>query len=248
MPGTNDVGAETSDAARSGPPTNLYDAPAYASTRLRAPQRPLVPLPAGPTERHGPAFPDARVGPREPDLTRNACRTGGEPVGERINVSGRLLGRDGRPIAGQLVEVWQANAAGRYAHDVDRHPAPLDPNFQGAGRTLTDRDGRYRFTTIKPGAYPWKNHHNAWRPAHIHFSVFGRAFTERLVTQMYFPGDPLLAHDPIFGAIADEEARQQLVAGFDWETTEPDWALGYRFDLVVGDRVALSAPGAAAFR
>jgi protocatechuate 3,4-dioxygenase beta subunit len=204
----------------------------------------LVPLAHGPTERHGPLFSDHPVDPGERDLTRSAATGQREPLGERINVSGRLLGTDGRPIGGQLVELWQANSAGRYAHEVDQHPAPLDPAFLGAGRTLTDREGRYSFTTIKPGAYPWRNHHNAWRPAHIHFSVFGRAFTERLVTQMYFPGDPLLAYDPIVASVVDPDARQRLVCTFDWDTTEPEWALGYHFDLVVGGHLAAGSPGA----
>jgi protocatechuate 3,4-dioxygenase beta subunit len=217
---------------------------AYRSTALRAPGQPLVPLVHGPTERHGPLFSDHPVDPGERDLTRSAVTGHREPLGERIHVSGRLLGTDGRPIGGQLVELWQANSAGRYAHEVDQHPAPLDPAFLGAGRTLTDGEGRYSFTTIKPGAYPWRNHHNAWRPAHIHFSVFGRAFTERLVTQMYFPGDPLLAHDPIVASVLDPDARRRLVCTFDWDTTEPEWALGYHFDLVVGDHLAAGTPGA----
>jgi protocatechuate 3,4-dioxygenase beta subunit len=170
-------------------------------------------------------------GPLDHDLTR---RHHGEPLGERIIVTGRVLDGDGRPVPHTLVEVWQANASGRYAHAVDQHPAPLDPNFTGAGRCLTDADGRYRFVTIKPGAYPWRNHHNAWRPAHIHFSVFGTAFTQRLVTQMYFPGDPLFAYDPIFQSIPDEKARELLVARFDLETTEPEWALGYQWDIQLG--------------
>jgi protocatechuate 3,4-dioxygenase, beta subunit len=149
-----------------------------------------------------------------------------------------VLGSDGRALRGQLVEIWQANAAGRYRHEVDAHDAPLDPNFSGAGRTLTDDDGRYRFVTVKPGAYPWGNHPNAWRPSHIHFSLFGRAFTERLVTQMYFPGDPLFAYDPIFQSIRDERARERLVSSFDLSLTEPEWALGYRFDIVLGGRDA----------
>ena len=158
--------------------------------------------------------------------------------GRLVVVSGQLLDSDGRPIRGDLVEVWQANAAGRYQHRNDVHPAPLDPNFTGCGRTLTDDDGHYRFTTIKPGAYPWQNHPNAWRPAHIHFSVFGRAFTQRLVTQMYFPGDPLFGADPIFNSIRDPKARERMVSTFDWETTTPEWALGYRFDIVLGGRAA----------
>jgi protocatechuate 3,4-dioxygenase beta subunit len=219
---------------------DLYDAPEYRSTTLRAPRRPLVPLPHGPTERHGPVFAPDHVGTADADLTRQHA---GEPLGERIIVAGRLLDGDGRPIAGQLVEIWQANAAGRYAHDNDQHPAPLDPNFTGGGRTLTDVRGGYRFTTIKPGAYPWGNHPNAWRPAHIHFSVFGRAFTERLVTQMYFPGDPLLALDPIALAVRDERARQRMVSSFALDLTEESWALGYRFDIVVGGHLATPAEG-----
>jgi protocatechuate 3,4-dioxygenase beta subunit len=129
--------------------------------------------------------------------------------------------------------LWQANAAGRYAHKIDQHDAPLDPNFTGCGRTITDENGFYQFVTIKPGAYPWTNHHNAWRPAHIHFSLFGQAFLTRLVTQMYFPGDPLLRFDPIFNSIPDEKARNHLISSFDWEATTPNHALGYRFDIVL---------------
>jgi protocatechuate 3,4-dioxygenase beta subunit len=216
------------DADRAEPP---YDAPDYRSTELRAPKRPLLLLPPSLSETTGPVFGDDAVAELDGDLTR---QHGGEPLGERIVVSGRVVDPDGRPLRGTLLEVWQANAAGRYRHDGDRHPAPLDPNFTGAGRALTDDDGRYLFTTIKPGAYPWGNHPNAWRPAHIHFSLFGRAFTERLVTQMYFPGDPLLDHDPIFQSIRDPKTRGLLISTFDWETTTPEWALGYRFDIVVG--------------
>lgn len=206
-----------------------YDWPAYRSSELRFPKRPLLKLPTGATERHGPVFGTSRVELSDADLT---AQHDGDPLGERIIVSGRLLDGSGRPIAGQLVEVWQANAAGRYAHRGDQHPAPLDPNFSGAGRCLTDGEGHYRFVTVKPGAYPWGNHPNAWRPAHIHFSVFGRAFTERLVTQMYFPGDPLLPLDPIYNAVS-ERARVRMVSAFDLDTTVEEWALGYRFDVVV---------------
>jgi protocatechuate 3,4-dioxygenase beta subunit len=144
-----------------------------------------------------------------------------------------VLNEDGRPVPNALVEIWQCNAAGRYIHAKDDHPAPLDPNFTGAGRMVTDADGQYQFTTIKPGAYPWRNHRNAWRPAHIHFSLFGSNFLSRLVTQMYFPGDPLFAHDPIFQSIPDVRARERLVSNFDLALTTPEWALGYRFDIVL---------------
>jgi len=208
-----------------------YVYPDYKATRLRGPKKPLVILPHTLSELTGPAFGDGTVAAGDDDLTAGH---GGEPLGERIVVSGRLTDGDGRAIPNTLVEVWQANAAGRYHHRNDRHPAPLDPNFTGAGRALTDSEGRYRFVTIKPGAYPWGNHPNAWRPAHIHFSVFGRAFTQRLVTQMYFPGDPLQDVDPIFQSIRDPAARELMVSSFDWETTTPEWALGYRFDIVLG--------------
>ena len=213
-------------------PPYLY--PDYVATRLRAPE-PLVPLPRTPTETTGPLLGEGRVGALDHDLTRQHP---GEPLGERIIVQGRLLDADGRPVPGMLVEVWQANAAGRYRHDVDRHPAPLDPNFSGAGRCVTDAAGRYRFVTVKPGAYPWRNHHNAWRPAHLHFSLFGRSITQRLVTQMYFPGDPLLALDAIYNSVPDPAARRRLVARFDLETTEPQWALAYRWDIVLRGRHA----------
>jgi protocatechuate 3,4-dioxygenase, beta subunit len=206
------------------------DYPGYRSTALRAPRRPLVTLPEELHRIDGPVFGEDAVGPSDADLTR---QHDGEPLGERITVSGRVLDEDGRPVRGALVEVWQANAAGRYRHEVDRHPAPLDPNFSGAGRCLTDDDGAYSFVTIKPGAYPWGNHENAWRPAHIHFSLFGRTFTERLVTQMYFPGDPLFAFDPIFNAVRDPKARARLIAEFDLERTQPEWALAYRWDIVL---------------
>jgi protocatechuate 3,4-dioxygenase beta subunit len=207
----------------------------YRSTALRAPQRPLVRIPGGPTERSGPDG-AALVADRRPaaDLTRQHT---GEPLGERVLVEGRVADAGGRPLPGVLVEIWQANAAGRYAHDGDQHPAPLDPNFSGAGFCLTDGEGFYRFVSIKPGAYPWRNHPNAWRPAHIHFSVMGRAFSQRLITQMYFPGDPLLAYDPIFASVP-APARERLIASFDIGRTVPEWALAYRFDIVLGGREA----------
>jgi protocatechuate 3,4-dioxygenase beta subunit len=209
--------------------------PEYRSTLLRAPDQPFLLLPAALADTSGPVFGHGAVGDYENDLTRQHR---GEPLGERINVSGQVVDRDGRPIRNALIEIWQANSAGRYIHAVDRHPAPLDPNFTGAGRCMTDDEGRYRFVTIKPGAYPWGNHPNAWRPAHIHLSLFGRAFTDRLVTQMYFPGDPLFAYDPIFQAVRDPAARERLISRFDLETTEPEWALGYRFDVVLGGSAA----------
>lgn len=207
----------------------------YASTAKRAPTQPLVLLPHTLSETTGPVFGADVLGPNDHDLTR---QHGGEPIGERIVVSGRVIDQDGRPVPSTLVEVWQANAAGRYRHQNDRHDAPLDPNFSGCGRVLTDADGRYRFVTIRPGAYPWRNHYNAWRPAHIHFSLFGRAFATRLVTQMYFPGDPLLPLDPILASIPDGQSRERLVSAFDLDTTVPEVALGYRFDIVLRGRDA----------
>jgi protocatechuate 3,4-dioxygenase beta subunit len=204
--------------------------PDYRSTAKRAPSRPLLPLPEEVHRLEAPVFGEDALAPGDADLTSGHA---GEPLGERIIVHGRVVDEDGRPVPNVLLEVWQANAAGRYHHDVDRHPAPLDPNFTGAGRLLTDSAGRHRLVTVKPGAYPWRNHPNAWRPAHIHFSVFGRAFTQRLVTQMYFPGDPLFPYDPIFNSVRDSAARALLVAAFDLETTEPEWALAYRWDVVL---------------
>ncbi len=209
-------------------PPNLYEP--YRSTVRRAPRKPLIFLPHTLAESSGPLFGHDAVGESDHDLTRQHA---GEPQGERIIVAGRVVDDSGRGIAHSLVEIWQTNAAGRYRHSKDEHPAPLDPNFSGAGRTLTDENGFYRFVTIKPGAYPWNNHHNAWRPAHIHFSLVGPAFVTRLITQMYFPGDPLFAFDPIFQSIPSERARQRLVAKFDLDATQPAWALGYRFDLVL---------------
>jgi protocatechuate 3,4-dioxygenase, beta subunit len=216
-----------------GQPPYLW--PDYVSTRLRAPLESLVIVPQTLSELTGPAFGDGDVGELDHDLTR---QHDGEPLGERIIVSGRVTDRDGRPVRSALIEIWQANAAGRYLHDGDQHPAPLDPNFAGAGRCLTDDDGVYRFVTVKPGAYPWRNHDNAWRPAHIHLSLFGRAFTNRLVTQMYFPGDPLFVQDPIFQSVRDSNARDRLVCAFDIDSTVPEWALGYRFDVVLGGPAA----------
>lgn len=212
-----------------------YLHPAYASTRKRAPSQPLIFLPHTLSETTGPVFGHGDVRAGDNDLT---CHHQGEPLGERIIVTGRVLDENEHPVRNALVEVWQANAAGRYRHKVDQHGAPLDPNFTGAGRMLTGDDGSYRMVTVKPGAYPWQNHPNAWRPAHIHFSVFGAGLLTRLVTQMYFPGDPLLAFDPIFNSIPDEKARLRLVSQFDWHATTPGHALGYRFDIVLRGRQA----------
>jgi protocatechuate 3,4-dioxygenase, beta subunit len=212
-------------------PDSFY--PDYRATRQRAPSQPLIFLPHTISEITGPVFGDSDVNPVDSDLTSHHA---GEPLGERIIVRGRVVDGNGRPVSNSLIEIWQANAAGRYAHKRDNHPAPLDPNFTGTGRTLTDKDGYYNFVTIKPGAYPWNNHDNAWRPAHIHFSLFGPAFVTRLITQMYFPGDPLLAYDPIFQSIPDERARQRLISKFDLETTKPHWALGYSFNIVLRGR------------
>src|SRR5215207_353335 len=211
-----------------------YLHPDYVSTRKRAPRRPLVPLPQTLSEVTGPVYGHERVGELDHDLTRQHA---GEPLGERMILHGRVLDGDGRPVRNTLIEIWQANSAGRYRHDVDRHPAPLDPNFSGAGRCVTDSEGRWRFVTVRPGAYPWRNHANAWRPAHIHFSVLGRAFVQRLITQMYFPGDPLFAFDPILGSVP-EGARERLVSRLDMDLTMPEWALGYRWDIVLGGRAA----------
>jgi protocatechuate 3,4-dioxygenase, beta subunit len=211
-----------------------YDFEGYRSTAKRAPRQPLVILPHTLTELSGPVYGHADASPEDADLTR---RHAGEPLGERIIVHGHVLDEDLRPVAHTLVEVWQANAAGRYMHVVDQHPAPLDPNFTGAGRAVTDEKGYYRFVTVKPGAYPWRNHHNAWRPAHIHFSLIGHTFLQRLVTQMYFPGDPLFPFDPIFNSVEDEKARLRMIASFDLENSVPEWALCYRFDIVLRGRL-----------
>ncbi len=204
--------------------------PDYRSTALRAPSQPLVLLRQGLTEITGPLLGSDRVVATDSDLTRQHS---GAPIGQRIIVHGQVRDSDGRPVPETLIEVWQANAAGRYRHAVDNWPAPLDPNFTGAGRCLTDSTGGFRFTTIKPGIYPWGNHHNAWRPAHIHFSLFGRAFTSRLVTQMYFPDDPMLTLDPIFNSVPSAAGRAALISAFDLAETQPDWALAFRFDIVL---------------
>jgi protocatechuate 3,4-dioxygenase beta subunit len=209
--------------------------PAYRSTVLRAPSQVPILLPHSMTELTGPALGEGRVTGADADLT---MADGGEAQGQRIVVHGQVRDSGGRPVPHTLIEVWQANAGGRYRHHVDRHDSPLDPHFTGIGRALTDADGRYRFVTIKPGAYPWGNHPNAWRPAHIHFSLFGQAFTQRLVTQMYFPDDPLFAYDPIFNSVPSEAGRRALIASFDLGATVEAWALGFRFDIVLRGRDA----------
>ena len=209
--------------------------PEYKSSIKRAPSKPLIPMRHTLSELTGPVYGHETVRAGDNDLT---TMHKGEPLGERIIVHGQVLDEDRRPVPDALVELWQANACGRYVHLVDQHPAPLDPNFTGAGRTISDKNGYYKFITIKPGAYPWGNHHNAWRPNHIHFSVFGHSFVSRLVTQMYFPGDYLFPFDPIFNSVTDEKARMRMVSTFDLEATIPDWALAFRFDIVLRGREA----------
>lgn len=206
------------------------DYPPYRSSALRHPTKDLQHADPETIELWAPCFGNWDVDPLEADLTLGRD---GEAIGERLVVTGRITDGEGRPVRRQLVEIWQANAGGRYVHKRDQHPAPLDPNFTGAGRCLTDDDGVYRFTTIKPGPYPWRNHLNAWRPAHIHFSLFGTEFTQRLVTQMYFPGDPLFPLDPILQSVIDPAARARLVATYDHDLTSPEWATGYRWDIVL---------------
>jgi protocatechuate 3,4-dioxygenase beta subunit len=228
-PGVEVVGYRRDDADVDPP----YLSPDYVATRTRAPKRPLILLPHTLSEVTGPVYGDDRIGELDHDLTR---QHDDEPIGERIILHGRVLDGDGRPVPGTLVEIWQANSAGRYRHVVDGHPAPLDPNFTGAGRCLTDADGGYRFITVKPGAYPWPNHPNAWRAQHVHFSVFGPAFATRMVTQMYFPGDPLFFQDPIFHSVRDPRDRDRMVSAFDLDNTIEQWALAYRFDIVLRGR------------
>ena len=224
-----------------GQPDPPYHFPDYRSTVLRSPTKALVVPPPGMTELTGPVFGESDLRESDADLTAHGS---GEPIGERIIVHGTVTDDRGTPVPGTLVEAWQANAAGRYRHDRDRHPAPLDPNFVGAGRCLTDDEGRYHFVSIKPGPYPWKNHTNAWRPAHIHLSLFGRSFSQRLVTQMYFPGDPLFYQDPIFNGVRDERTRNRMISVYDHGATREEWATGYRFDIVLGgaDATPLERP------
>jgi len=224
------VSEETPDSYIREPPEAHppLDYPPYKSTALRHPKQPLVYLPHTITEITGPQLGTERVRDGDSDLT---AQHAGTPIGERIIVSGRILDTNGKPLRDTLVEVWQANAAGRYRHVGDRWEAELDPNFSGAGRCLTDGEGRYRFTTIKPGPYPWGNHHNAWRPAHIHFSLLGRSFAQRLVTQMYFPADPLFEFDPIFNSVRDRAARERMISRFQMHESVDHWALAFEFDV-----------------
>ncbi|MEV4510101.1 protocatechuate 3,4-dioxygenase subunit beta [Dactylosporangium sp. NPDC049525] len=232
LPSQRDISAEI-EALHAGPPPArqpMLSFTPYRSSTLRHPTKELRHADPEGAELVAPVFGHCDVDPLEADLT---IQHGGEPVGERIVVQGRVTDGDGRPVRRQLVEVWQANAGGRYIHRRDQHPSPVDPNFTGVGRCLTDDDGGYRFVTIKPGPYPWRNHVNAWRPAHIHFSLFGTQFTQRLVTQMYFPGDPLFALDPIYQSITDPLARERLVSAYDHDLSEHEWLLGYRWDIVL---------------
>jgi protocatechuate 3,4-dioxygenase beta subunit len=209
--------------------------PPYKSTTHRGPQQPLLRLDAPVPVSEG-ITPKSRILlPNDADLTKHGD---GEPIGEKIVVTGRIVDEDGKPVRNSLLEVWQCNAAGRYRHKKDQHDAPLDPNFSGWGKMMTDDDGRYRLVTIKPGPYPWGNHEKAWRPAHIHFSLFGNVYAQRLVTQMYFPGDPLFEYDPIFQSIPDEAARQRLISRFSIDETVSDQMLGYVFDVVLRGRDA----------
>ena len=210
-------------------------APGYKSSVLRSPEKPLIAHDSTLSEMTGPVFGHDRLGPLDADLIRNAM-VDGEPVGPRILVHGRVTDETGRPVPGALIEIWQANAGGRYRHVTEKYIAPLDPNFGGCGRTITDEAGGYCFRTIQPGAYPWPNGPNDWRPAHIHFSIFGRAFAQRLITQMYFEGDPLIPHCPILNAIPDPCAVESLVAPLDRNAAMPMDALAYRFDIVLRGR------------
>jgi protocatechuate 3,4-dioxygenase beta subunit len=219
-------------AAPGSQPAN--DSPEYGSTHKRHPLRPLLHFPQTITETTGPGFSPSHF----PAMIDISTVDGKAALGERIIVRGRITDEDGRPVPNTMIEIWQANAAGRYHHPGDQHDAPLDPNFKGTGRVFTDAEGWYQFTSIKPGSYPWRNHYNAWRPNHIHYSFFGPGFATRLITQMYFPGDPLLALDPIYNTVPDTRTRERLVSRFDIEITKPEWALGYRFDVVLRGRDA----------
>ncbi|HUE18560.1 MAG TPA: protocatechuate 3,4-dioxygenase subunit beta [Stellaceae bacterium] len=224
---------EYNSELKGGQPSNNW--PAYGSTVKRHPERPSVALKQTLTEITGPGFANGWSGPDVADLTKQHK---GDPIGERMILAGRILDEDGKPVPKTLVEIWQANSAGRYQHANDTHPAPLDPNFTGRGNVVSNEKGEYRFLSLIPGAYPWRNTYNAWRSKHVHFSVFGPAFATRIITQMYFPGDPLLDFDPIYNAVPEEAARQRLIAHYDPNLSEAEWALGYRFDIVLRGRNA----------
>lgn len=218
---------------REGQPPYLW--PDYKSTVPRAPKRGLFKLPHTLSEVTGPGFKGDWFGPELADMTRV---DGGEAQGQRVIIAGRVLDEDGRPVPNTLLEVWQCNAAGRYRHERDQHDAPLDPHFRGVGQVVTNDKGEYRYLTIRPGAYPWRNTHNAWRAAHIHYSIFGPAFTTRMITQMYFPGDPLLDSDPIYQSVPDRVARERLISTYDANLSEAEYAMGYRWDIVLRGRAA----------
>jgi protocatechuate 3,4-dioxygenase, beta subunit len=229
---TSDTSVYPRPTAGVHPPNTTRD---YNSSKLRHPKEPLIIIPHTLSELTGPAYPYGHLGALDADLTRQHAA---DPIGQRITLQGRVLDEDGLPVPQTLVEVWQANAAGRYTHAKDNNPAPLDPNFSGAGRTMTDAEGRWRFVTIMPGAYPWPNHYNAWRPRHVHFSLFGQNFLTRLITQMYFPGDPLHPLDPVLNAVPDAGGRERLICRFDIDLTEPGRALGFAWDIVLRGRHA----------
>jgi len=209
-------------------PPYLFDE--YRSTQKRSPKEPLLAMPEGAFDVAGPLVPAGFIRKGDNDLT---IRGKSMPLGERMFLAGRILDADGRPVRNSLVEIWQANASGRYHHPGDTHDAPLDPNFEGVGRTLTDDEGNYNFITVKPGSYPWPNHPYAWRPQHIHFSLLGNAPVQRLITQMYFPGDPLLDIDPIYNSVPDPEARKRMICRLHLQTGVENYALGYRFDIIL---------------
>lgn len=209
--------------------------PEYKTSVLRSPKNALLSLGNTLSEMTGPVFGHNMLGPLDNDLILNYAKTG-EPIGPRIIVHGQVLDEDARPVRGALVEFWQANAGGRYRHKKETYLAAIDPNFGGCGRTITDDEGRYWFRTIKPGPYPWPNGVNDWRPAHIHFSVFGHGFAQRLITQMYFEGDPMIWRCPIVQTIPDKAAIEQLVAALDWGNTIPMDARAYKFDIVLRGR------------